>query len=41
VFNPIPPGMIFSKEQKPFRYSEPDIQMPDRLDDLAFYSVPQ
>jgi Asp-tRNA(Asn)/Glu-tRNA(Gln) amidotransferase A subunit family amidase len=41
VFNPIPPGMVFSKEQKPFRYSEPDIQMPDRLEDLAFYSVPQ
>lgn len=41
VFNPIPAGMTFSKEQKPFRYSDIDVQMPENIQDLAFYSVPQ
>jgi Asp-tRNA(Asn)/Glu-tRNA(Gln) amidotransferase A subunit family amidase len=41
VFNPVPAGMTFSKEQKPFRYSDVDVQMPENIEDLAFYSVPQ
>ena len=41
VFNPIPAGTVFSTEQKPFRYSEPDVKMPENLQDVAFFSVPQ
>jgi Asp-tRNA(Asn)/Glu-tRNA(Gln) amidotransferase A subunit family amidase len=41
VFNPIPAGMTLSKEQKPFRYSDVEVQMPENTEDLAFYSVAQ
>lgn len=41
VFNPIPAGMVFSKEQKPYRYSDVEVQMPASIQDLAFCSIPQ
>jgi len=41
VFNPIPPGMTFSREEKPFRYSDVDVQRPEKIEDVAFYSVLQ
>jgi hypothetical protein len=41
VFNPIPPGMTFSSERLPFRYSDVDIERPADLEDVAFYTVPQ
>ena len=41
VFNPIPPGMTFSQERMPFRYSDVQVNMPEDIEDLAFYSIPQ
>jgi len=41
VFNPVPPGMTFSTEQKPFKHSNVRAQRPARLEDAAFYSVLQ
>jgi len=41
VFNPIPPGMTFSRENKPFIYSDVEVQRPENIEDVAFYSVPQ
>ena len=41
VFNPIPPGMTFSREKKPFRYSDIDVELPERIEDVAFHSVLQ
>lgn len=39
-FNPILPGMSLEKEPAPFSYSaDPDIQVPENMDDLAFYPV--
>lgn len=40
VFNPIPAGMTFSKEQKPVEFSAPGkVTMPENIEDLAFYTV--
>ena len=41
VFNPIPPGMTFSRENKPFIYSDVEVTRPENIEDVAFYSVPQ
>jgi Asp-tRNA(Asn)/Glu-tRNA(Gln) amidotransferase A subunit family amidase len=41
VFNPIPPGVTFSKERHPFRYSDVDVEMLGQIEDVAFYSVLQ
>jgi len=41
VFNPIPLGMTFSNERRPFRYSDVDVERPDDLEEVAFYTVPQ
>ena len=41
VFNPIPPGMTFSTEKKPFRYSVVGVKKTARIEDVAFYSVLQ
>ena len=41
VFNPIPPGMTFSTEKKPFRHSVVGVKKPARIEDVAFYSVLQ
>jgi Asp-tRNA(Asn)/Glu-tRNA(Gln) amidotransferase A subunit family amidase len=41
VFNPIPPGMTFSREKEPFKYSDVQVQRPEDIEDVAFYSVPQ
>ena len=41
VFNPIPPGMTFPQERMPFRYSNVQIDMPDDIEDVAFFSIPQ
>jgi Asp-tRNA(Asn)/Glu-tRNA(Gln) amidotransferase A subunit family amidase len=41
VFNPIPPGMTFPKEKKPFRHSIVDVKKPARIENAAFYSVLQ
>jgi Asp-tRNA(Asn)/Glu-tRNA(Gln) amidotransferase A subunit family amidase len=41
VFNPIPAGMTFSREKKPFRYSDVDVRRPESIEDVAFYSVLQ
>jgi Asp-tRNA(Asn)/Glu-tRNA(Gln) amidotransferase A subunit family amidase len=39
-FNPVPAGMTFSKEQKPFKVSRPaKVQLPANKEDLAFYSI--
>jgi Asp-tRNA(Asn)/Glu-tRNA(Gln) amidotransferase A subunit family amidase len=39
VFNPIPPGMTFSREQKPVRYSDVAVEPPSQIEDIAFSSV--
>jgi Asp-tRNA(Asn)/Glu-tRNA(Gln) amidotransferase A subunit family amidase len=40
VFNPIPTGAIFDKTQHPIQWDLPeDVQRPNDLDELAFYSV--
>ena len=40
VFNPVPAGFEYPKEVKPLYFASNDaIQLPDKLDDLAFYSV--
>jgi len=41
VFNPIPAGMTFSNERKPFRFSDVDVERPPDLEDAAFFTVPQ
>ena len=41
VFNPIPAGMTFPTERQPFRYSDVDVEMPEQIEDVAFYSVLQ
>lgn len=41
VFNPIPPGMTFSAEKKPFKHSVAEVKKPARIDDVAFFSVLQ
>ena len=41
VFNPIPPGMTFSGERRAFRYSVLDVERPDDLEEVAFYSIPE
>lgn len=41
VFNPVPPGFKFDHEQKPVVFSEVKIQRPQKIEDLAFYSVLQ
>lgn len=39
-FNPVVPGMSFEKEQKPIIFSaDPDIQVPENFEDLAFFPV--
>jgi Asp-tRNA(Asn)/Glu-tRNA(Gln) amidotransferase A subunit family amidase len=39
-FNPVPVGMMFETERRPLRASEPAaVNMPDSIEDLAFYSV--
>ena len=40
MFNPVPPGMTFDTVQRPIVWSPPvNTEMPEDLDDLAFYSV--
>lgn len=40
LFDPTIPGMKFETEQKPFLYTaDTDIQVPDNLEELAFYPV--
>ncbi len=42
IFDPVPPGMTFSKDQKPVKFSDPGpAKMPDNIEDLAFYTVRQ
>jgi len=41
VFNPIPAGMTFSNERRPFRCSDVEVERPADLEDVAFYTVPQ
>ncbi len=41
VFNPVPAGFKFDHEQKPVVFSEVKIQRPQKIEDLAFYSVLQ
>ncbi|MGD9346736.1 MAG: amidase [Candidatus Aminicenantes bacterium] len=41
VFNPIPPGMVISREKRPFRHSVVDVTKPAHIEDAAFYSVLQ
>lgn len=42
VFNPVPSGFEFPQEYKPlFFESNDDVNLPEDLDDLAFYSVSQ
>ena len=41
VFNPIPAGMTFPTERQPFRYSDVNVEMPEQIEDVAFYSVLQ
>jgi Asp-tRNA(Asn)/Glu-tRNA(Gln) amidotransferase A subunit family amidase len=39
-FNPVPAGMTFSKEKKPFKVSRPaNVKLPANKEDLAFYSI--
>lgn len=39
VFNPIPPGMDFSGQQKPIVYSDTKVEMPKDKQQLAFMTV--
>ena len=41
VFNPVPLGYTFEREQKPIIFSEVVIQRPKNIEALAFYSVLQ
>ena len=41
VFNPVPPGFKFDHEQKQLVFSEVKIQRPQKIEDLAFYSILQ
>lgn len=41
AFNPIPPGMTFSREEKPVRFSQVDVEAPDQIEDVAYFSVLQ
>ena len=41
VFNPIPPGMKFSRKRKPIKFSDVTVNKPDKIEDVAFYSVLQ
>jgi Asp-tRNA(Asn)/Glu-tRNA(Gln) amidotransferase A subunit family amidase len=41
VFNPIPPGMKFPMEKKPFKHSVAKVKKPAQIEDAAFYSVLQ
>jgi len=41
-FNPLPPGFQFPSERRPLRLSPAgEVKLPERRDDLAFYSVRQ
>ena len=40
LFNPIPVGFEFSKEQKPIKFSDYSyVKLPEDINDLAFYSI--
>lgn len=40
LFNPLVPDMSINKESAPFSYTkDPDISIPENIDDLAFYPV--
>jgi len=40
VFNPIPPGKTFNREQKPIEWDIPaDVELPDEQSKLAYYTV--
>jgi len=40
LFNPVIPGMKFEQKQSPLKYTIPaDVQVPENLEDLAFYPV--
>lgn len=41
VFNPIPPGITFPSERKPFKYSDVKVKKPHNVEDAAFFSVLQ
>ena len=41
VFNPVPPGKTFSKQQKPVKFSAVEVKTPKNIEDAAFYSVLQ
>lgn len=42
LFNPIPVGMRFEREKRPFVVSPVgDVRLPERRDDLAYYTVPE
>ncbi len=41
VFNPLPVGFELDRNQRPQVWSEQKVSMPDRIDDLAFYTVAQ
>ncbi|RMG67221.1 MAG: amidase, partial [Calditrichaeota bacterium] len=41
-FNPVPVGKTFDTEQRPIRWGPaPEVKMPERFEDLAYYSVRQ
>jgi Asp-tRNA(Asn)/Glu-tRNA(Gln) amidotransferase A subunit family amidase len=40
AFNPVVPGMDIEKKRQPFTFTQPaDVQVPDNIEDLAFYPV--
>lgn len=40
VFNPVPPGKTFNRQQEPIRWNIPeDVSIPENRADLAFYTV--
>src|SRR3990172_10952112 len=42
LFNPIPVGVKFETNRKPFKMSDPGkVKVPTNIEDLAFYSVSQ
>ena len=42
LFNPIPVGFVFPKEQKTIRFSEySETKLPENINELAFYSIGQ
>ena len=39
-FNPVPRGFTIPREQRPIQWSDPgDVRLPDRLEEVAFYSI--